>query len=110
MTISVCEHCDNLDHWGWEDAFCRWGFNYSLGSVQTYSVVHALVENGYEVGVQQAGKCNVVITSVKKGGIEQMQNPEGKELGFLRPRQCLPKEIIILLEATFSEKEVWELY
>lgn len=108
MPVSVCDHCDNPVHWGWEDAFCRWGFNYGAGPVQTYTVQHVLIENGYEVTLRQAGECNIVITSVKKQGIEQLQNPEGKSPGFLRPRQCLSREVIVLLDTVFLEKEPWD--
>ncbi len=109
MPVSVCDHCDNPFRWGWEDAFCRWGFNYGAGSVQTYTVQHVLIENGYEVALYQAGECNIVITSIKKQGVEQLQNPEGKSAGFLRPRQCLSAEVIALLDTTFLEKAPWDL-
>lgn len=108
MPISACPHCDSSFRWSWEDAFCRYGFNYGTGPVQTYTIQHALIENGYEVTLQQAGECNIVIISVKKDGTEQLQNPEGKSIGFILPRKYLAAEVIALLDKTFPEKEPWD--
>lgn len=106
MPVSVCDHCDTSFHWGWEEAFDKWGFNYGAGPIQTYTIQHALIEAGYEVALKQLGECNIVISSIQHRGIEQI--PPGTNVGYVRARTYLPGPLIELLDKKFSSKAPYE--
>lgn len=106
MPLSVCDHCDSVFHWNWEEAFDKWGFLAGEGPVQTYTIQHALIKAGYEVTLKQLGACNIVISSIQIQGVEQI--PAGTKVGYVHARMYLPCPIIELLDRKFPSKAPYD--
>lgn len=105
MPISECENCGGNLQWYWEEAFAKFGFGDGDGQVETWQVVDALQEAGYEAKAEDWGLHNCVITSIVKDGKELIPS-EGITYGYESPRGYLPKDVIALLdEALPSEGE-----
>jgi hypothetical protein len=95
--FTTCESCGTRHEWTWEEAFDKFGFGDGDGLVMTDSVGGVLIDAGYAVESQQWGLHNVVITSIKLDGVEQI--PEGTRLGYDDPRSYLPAAVVELLDA-----------
>jgi hypothetical protein len=95
--FTTCESCGTCHQWTWEEAFDKFGFGDGDGLVMTDSVAGVLIGAGYAVESQQWGLHNVVITSIKLDGVEQI--PEGATIGYDDPRSYLPATIVELLDA-----------
>ena len=103
-TYTYCQSCGTRHAWDWEEAFDKFGFGDGDGLVMTDSVADALREAGYAVTTEHWGLHNVVITSIKRDGIEQI--PEKVSLGYDNPRDYLPAALISLLDSALGGKEV----
>lgn len=103
MPRTTCSHCGGTLVWYWNDAFDKFGFDDGDGMVMTETVADVLRERGYEVATQPWGWHNVVITSIKKDGKEQI--PESATVGYDDPRTYLPVEIIALLDEKLDDNE-----
>jgi hypothetical protein len=97
---TTCESCGTCHEWTWEEAFDKFGFGDGDGLVMTDSVARVLIDAGYAVESRKWGLHNVIITSIKLDGIEQM--PEGATVGYDDPRSYLPAAIVALLDAKVS--------
>lgn len=95
--FTTCESCGACHEWTWEEAFDKFGFGDGDGLVMTGSVAGVLTDAGYVVKSQKWGLHNVVITSIKLDGVEQI--PEGATIGYDDPRSYLPAAIVALLDA-----------
>lgn len=96
MPTTECFNCGSSYTWRWEEAFEKFGFNDGDGDVETYTVEEALTSVGYSVETNHWGMHNVIITSIKLNGIEQI--PESAEVGYDDPREYLPPSIVELLD------------
>jgi hypothetical protein len=100
--FTICESCGARHDWTWEEAFQKFGFGDGDGLVMTDSVAGVLIDAGYAVESQQWGLHNVIITSIKLDGVEQI--PEGTTLGYDDPRGYLPAAIVALLDAKVTDE------
>lgn len=96
MPTTKCFNCGGSYAWRWEEAFEKFGFNDGDGDVETYTVEEALTLAGYSVETNQWGMHNLIITSIKLNGIEQI--PESAHVGYDDPREYLPPAIVGLLD------------
>ena len=99
MKTSECVVCGGSIEWHWEEAFFKLGFAHDSGHAESLNVANALLEAGYELPVQPESQLSILITSIKKGGIEQI--PEHINVGYENPRLYLPEEILQLLDQKF---------
>jgi hypothetical protein len=79
------------------EAFDKFGFGDGDGLVMTSSVADILIEAGYAVETEHWGLHNVIITSIKRDGVEQI--PTGTKIGYDDPRAYLPADIATLLDS-----------
>jgi len=103
MSITICQTCGGTYHWGWEDAFDKFGFNDGDGQVMTDTVIETLSEAGYVATAEPWGIHNIVITSIKRDGVELIR-PD-VDLGYADPRSYLPTDVILLLDEKLSGVE-----
>lgn len=101
MSYSTCTTCGGRYHWRWEEAFDKFGFGDGEGLVMTGTVAAALHDAGYVVTAEPWGLHNVVITDIERDG--QPIIPKGTTIGYDKPRDYLPPEIIKLLDEAFPE-------
>ena len=94
--ISTCHTCGHAYRWNWEEAFDKFGFDDGDGQVMTDTVADVLRDAGYAVEAHPWGLHNIVITSIRKDGAEQI--PEGTCIGYEDPRGFLPSEIVAMLD------------
>jgi hypothetical protein len=94
--LTVCESCGSSHEWTWADAFDKFGFGDGDGLVMTSSVADILIAAGYAVETVHWGMHNVIISSIKRDGVEQI--PAGTTIGYDDPRGYLPAEIVSLLD------------
>jgi hypothetical protein len=99
--MTTCNSCGNSHFWNWEEAFDKFGFGDGDGLVMTESVANALRKAGCDVTVEPWGCHNVVITEIKRRG--QSLIPESIQLGYDDPRDYLPNDIVVLLDAEFTD-------
>lgn len=106
MPICNCDYCGNEYRWSWVEAFLKFGFNDGEGQVETWQVEDMLVKAGYTVIIEEWGLHNIVITSIKKDGIEQIpyDNPQYR-FGYDDPRAFFPKAIVELLDIALPDEE-----
>ena len=95
--FTICESCAALHEWTWAEAFDKFGFGDGDGLVMTSAVADILIEAGYAVETAHWGLHNVIITSIKRDGVEQI--PAGTQIGYDDPRGYLPADIAILLDS-----------
>ena len=102
MPQSNCETCGGVGQlmWRWEEAFDKFGFNDGDGQVETWQVRNVLEDAGYDVTEIAWGLHNVIIHSIKKGGIELI--PESATVGYDDPRDYLPAAIIEILDGSLG--------
>lgn len=107
MSITTCTCCGGRYYWTWEEAFDKFGFSDGDGMVMTATVAAILQDAGYVVDRHVCGLHNEIILSIKtKDGAELI--PEEATVGYDDPRDYLPRDIIVLLDAAFTEgEEVW---
>lgn len=96
MPTSQCPHCNAPHEWDWTDAFNKFGFGDGDGLVMTDHVAAVLRASGYSVTSEHWGMHNIVITSIRKGGIEQIPGDFDYRDGD--PRKDLPATIVSLLD------------
>lgn len=102
--LTFCDHCGTDIVWSWTEAFLKFGFMDGDGLVETWQVEGVLTEAGYEVTVEPWGIHNLVITSIKKAGVELI--PHGNPavtFGYDDPRAYLPQEIVTLLDCELPD-------
>lgn len=103
MATSECDYCGNEFYWNWEEAFDKFGFNDGDGQIETWQVEDVLIDAGYTVKKLKWGLHNLLITSIKKNGVEQI--PTSANVGYDEPREYLPVEIVELLDLKFSSSD-----
>ena len=107
MSITHCPTCCQETTWYWTDAFDKFGFEDGDGIVMTKHVAETLTKAGYTVATQTWSIHNVIITSIKRDGIELI--PENANLGYDGPLDYLPKDIIALLNDAYPDDGVVEV-
>lgn len=106
MPTSTCPYCDSDIKWIWDDAFMKFGFRDGANGHLTEIVAEVLRTAGYTVKVVPWGIHNVVIDSIRKGGIELIPLDRIR-FGYDEPRDYLPKKLIRLLDRELqATKEV----
>ena len=95
--FTICESYAALHEWTWAEAFDKFGFGDGDGLVMTSAVADILIAAGYAVETAHWGLHNVIITSIKRDGVEQI--PAGTKIGYDDPRGYLPADIAILLDS-----------
>ena len=95
--FTICQSCAALHEWTWAEAFDKFGFGDGDGLVMTSAVADILIAAGYAVEIAHWGLHNVIITSIKRDGVEQI--PAGTKIGYDDPRSYLPADIAILLDS-----------
>lgn len=106
MPVTECPHCFGEYRWDWEDAFLKFGFGDGANGFLTDIVADLLRAAGYTVNVVPWGIHNVVIDSIRKGGIELIPLDRIR-FGYDEPRDYLPKKLIRLLDRELNAtKEV----
>ena len=101
MPTSTCPYCDSDFHWIWDDAFMKFGFRDGANGFLTEHVAEVLRKAGYTVTVEPWGIHNVVIDSIRKGGIELIP-VQRIRFGYVEPRNYLPRKLIRLLDRELS--------
>jgi len=92
-----CRHCGNKYHW--REAFSKFGFADGDGDIKTPHIAEALEFAGYEVSCFWWRPHNMIIYSIRKGGIEYMPlNKSRNGIGYTDPIDYLPIEILELPE------------
>jgi hypothetical protein len=94
--LTICESCGSSHEWTWADAFDKFGFGDGDGLVMTNSVADILIAAGYAVETVHWGMHNVIISSIKRDGVEQIS--AGATIGYDDPRGYLPAAIVSLLD------------
>ena len=107
MSITHCPTCCQETTWSWTDAFDKFGFNDGDGLIMTEHVAETLTKAGYTVSTQTWSIHNVIITSIKRDGVELI--PEDTNVGYDDPLDYLPQDIITLLNAAYPEGDVVEV-
>ena len=97
---TTCESCGTSNEWTWTEAFDKFGFGDGDGLVMTDSVAGVLTDVGYAVETAKWGLHNVIITSIKLDGVEQI--PDGTKFGYDDPRGYLPSAIVALLDSKMT--------
>ena len=100
--FTICESCAALHEWTWAEAFDKFGFGDGDGLVMTSAVADILIAAGYAVETAHWGLHNVIITSIKRDGVEQI--PAGTRIGYDDPRGYLPADIAILLDSKVTNE------
>lgn len=107
MPITRCETCGRDQHWSWDDAFDKFGFDDGNGQVETERVARVLAAAGYEVAIQPWGCHNIIINGIWQNGVSLMPDERSPyTLGYDNPRNYLPPEIVALLDKALPESEV----
>ena len=102
MPQGTCEHCGGPTAWKWCEAFDKFGFGDGDANVYTSVVAEVLNEAGYAVDYENWGLHNVIITSVRRNGVEQI--PARARIGYDDPRAYLPRTIVALLDARLPDE------
>ena len=103
MPVSECRCCGGQYLWKWEEAFDKFGFGDGDGQVETGTVEGVLANAGYAVQ-SDGGMHSVYIRSIQKDGREFMPDDDSTfTIGYDKPRDYLPQEIIELLDRELPE-------
>lgn len=103
MTFTNCPTCSHHIQWSWEEAFDKFGFDDGDGIVMTEHVAGALRLHGYTVQLEPWGIHNVTISSIKTAKGKELIPFSKISFGYADPRTYLPKRIIALLDAAFTD-------
>lgn len=107
MSITHCPTCCQETNWSRTEAFDKFGFEDGDGIVMTQRVAETLSNAGYEVSHAPWGIHNIIITSIRRDGVELI--PEHTNLGYDDPLDYLPNDIISLLNDAYPDEGIVEV-
>lgn len=100
MVATICEVCEEVFHWNWEDAFIPDAFNSCHNQCETWQVKIALAHAGYGMDIEQFTTRPYISTIydrdwLARGGIDRPFLVTGN------PRTCLPQAVLEILDKAF---------